>query len=468
MVVGSYVSPALLAAAAGTVCLAAAALRRAALGLILAVALLLGWLRWHQATAVRPGDVSFLATGGERVVVGTVADEPELLGERQRVVLSGVHVDGRLATGNVRASFSRYPRYSYGQQLQLRCELSPAEASPGVASLRRRGIGALCGRASGAVAIGGGAGGPRGWMLQLRQKMRASVNASLPEPQSSLLAGILWGERASLPQRIQDDFKAAGMSHQVAVSGFNTSIIAAALAAVLFRLGLGRGWVALLSAVGIAGFAVLSGGSAAVVRAAAMSSAVLAARFLGRPAAAGYVLVVAASAMALLNPWLVYDVGFQLSLAATAGLVYVSPALQPFLGWLPERFGLRENVATTLAATLSTLPITVAHFGQFSIIGLLANAVTLPLLPLTMAVGGIAVGAGLLWQPLGAAAGLVAWLPLTYLLGAAHLSASVPGAAVVTQPLGWWAACLYLPLVAFVYRGRSVPLCPAVAPAPSS
>lgn len=466
MVAGSYASLVALAVAAGIVYLGGVTLRRGAFGLILAIAVLLGGLRWHQATAIGPRDVSRLATGEAQIVTGTAADEPELLGERQRVVLATVSVGGVAADGSIRASLSRYPQYSYGQQLQLSCKLAPAEDSPGVASLRRRNIGALCGSPSGIRVIGVGYSGVRGSLLWLRAKLQASADAVLPEPQSSLLVGILWGARSGLPQGVQDDFKAAGMSHQVAVSGFNTSIIAAALGALLFRLGLRRGAVAVASGVGIAAFAVLSGGSAAVVRAAAMSSAVLAARAVGRPAAAGYVLTVAAFAMVLWNPWLVYDIGFQLSLAATAGLVYVSPALEPVVRWLPERLGLRENMATTLAATFATLPITVAHFGQFSVVGLLANAVTLPLLPLTMALGGIAVGVGMLLPSLGAAAGVITWLPLTYLLGVAHVSASIPGAAVVTQPLGWWAACLYLPLLAVTLRRRSKSPCPAVALAP--
>lgn len=468
MVAGSYLQLGTLASAAGCVAVVGLLVRRGLPGLILAVAILLGGVRWHQSTAIGPNDVSRLANGEAQAVVGTIADEPELLGERQRVVLSGVSVDGTPAAGSIRASLSRYPRYSYGQKLQLECTLSPAEASPGVASLRRRNIGALCGSPRSTRVIGEGGGGVRAGLLWLRAKLQASVDASLPEPQSSLLAGILWGARTGLPQRVQDEYKVAGMSHQVAVSGFNTSIIAAGLGALLFRLGLGRWAVAALSGLGIAAFAVLSGGSAAVVRAAAMSSSVLAARAVGRPAAAGYLLTVAAAAMAFGNPWLVYDVGFQLSLAATAGLVYVSPALAPLVSWLPERFGLRENVATTLAATLSTLPITVAHFGQFSVVGLVANAITLPLLPLTMALGGVAVGAGMLWQPLGAAAGLLAWLPLTYLLGVAHVASLVPGAAVVTQPLGWWAAFLYLPLLAVTLRRSPRATCPLAEPVQSS
>ncbi len=466
MVAGSYASLVALAVAAGIVYLGGVTLRRGAFGLILAIAVLLGGLRWNHATAIGPADVSRLATGEAQLVSGTVSDEPELLGERQRVVLSEVAVDGASVSGGIRASLSRYPQYSYGQQLQLSCKLTPAEDSPGVASLRRRNIGALCGSPSGIRILGEASSGVRGMLLRLRAKLQASVNGSLPEPQASLLAGILWGARTGLPQGVQDDFKVAGMSHQVAVSGFNTTIIATALGALLFRVGLARGAVAATSALGIAAFAVLSGGSAAVVRAAAMSSAVLAARTVGRPAAAGYVLTVAAFAMVLWNPWLIYDVGFQLSLAATAGLVYISPALEPVVRWLPERFALRENMATTLAATLATLPITVAHFGQFSVVGLLANAVTLPLLPLTMALGGIAVGAGMLLPSLGAAAGIVTWLPLTYLLGVAHVAALIPGAAVVTQPLGWWAAFLYLPLVAVVLRRQSKLPCPAVVPVP--
>ena len=466
MVAGSYISFGYLGLAASVVAVLSFTTRRGAAGIIFGIAVILGGLRWQQAAAIGPRDVSRLASGTPRIVSGVIVEEPELLGETQRVVLGDVLVDDQQVEGRVRASLNRYPTYHYGQQLRLTCGLMPAEQSPGVASLRRRNIGALCGRPTNVHAAAGSGNGVKGSLLQLRSTLQASADASLPEPQSSLLAGILWGARTGLPSSVQNDFKVAGMSHQVAVSGFNTSIIAAALGATLFRLGLRRGAVALLSGIGIAAFAVLSGGSAAVVRAAAMSSAVLAARAVGRPAAAGYILIVVATGMALYNPWLVYDVGFQLSLAATAGLVYLGSVISPYLGWLPERFGLRENMATTLAATLSTLPITVAHFGQFSIVGLLANAVTLPLLSFTMAVGGLTIGLDLVHPLLGAAVGLIAWLPLSYLLGVAHLAALVPGAAVITQPLGWWAVFFYLPLLAALYRRRPKIVCPAVASTP--
>jgi competence protein ComEC len=290
--------------------------------------------------------------------------------------------------------------------------------------------------------------------------LEKTVRSILPEPQAALLEGLLWGSRSGLPDSVQNDFKRAGMSHQVAVSGFNTTIIAAFLSALLFRLGLNRTSVLVASCLGLASFVIISGASAAVVRAAFMSLSVLIARWLGRPASAGHTLIVVAAAMVVGNPWLIYDIGFQLSAAATAGLVYLSPMIEPYLVWMPEKMGLRENMATTLAATFTTLPVTIGHFGQFSIISPLANALTLPLLPITMAIGGAAVGLGLVSSALGSAAALVAWLPLSYLLAIPHLFASIPWAAVTLEPIGWLAIFLYAPMVALlVYRKKSC-VCP--------
>ena len=120
-------------------------------------------------------------------------------------------------------------------------------------------------------------------------------------------------------------------------------------------------------------------------------------------------------------------------------------------------------MATTLAATLTTLPVTIGHFGQFSIISPLANALTLPLLPLTMAVGAIAVGTGLIWTLLGQAWGLVAWLPLWYLMAVPHWLGNLSWSAITLPPIGWLAIFLYAPMVALLLRRHKKNICPLAA-----
>jgi competence protein ComEC len=147
----------------------------------------------------------------------------------------------------------------------------------------------------------------------------------------------------------------------------------------------------------------MTGASASVVRAALMGMLVLLGWWFGRSANTARALWLSLFFMTLWNPKLLYfDIGFQLSFAATLGLIYISPFMEKFTKRFPDPFGLTSGAATTIAALIATIPFSIIYFRQFSFVAPLSNMLTLPLVPLIMlsgfliAIPGLSHGAALI------------------------------------------------------------------------
>jgi len=247
--------------------------------------------------------------------------------------------------------------------------------------------------------------------FRLRQKVETQSARLWPEPESSLLSGILYGARSGLPATLLADFNRVGITHIIAVSGYNISIIAAVLLATFIRLGVGRRrafWAVIFC---IIIFVLFSGASASVVRAGIMGVIVLIAGQIGRLSRVGNVLAFTAALMILANPFiLIWDAGFQLSFLATLGLVYVSP----LLGNRPE------VIKSTISAIIATLPLILFQFGRLSLVAPLVNVLVLWIIPYLMLFGFLAIIFSYIFFPLGQ---VVAWFTLVglkYLVGIAN------------------------------------------------
>ncbi|HYV33243.1 MAG TPA: ComEC/Rec2 family competence protein, partial [Candidatus Limnocylindria bacterium] len=202
--------------------------------------------------------------------------------------------------------------------------------------------------------------------------------------------GILIGARKTLPQSVIDNFNTTGVSHVIAISGFNISIIIKSLEylAKLF----GRRFSFWLSLIIIFSFVILSGASASVIRAAVMGSLLLIAFNIGRQYSITPALFFSAAVMLLINPKILFwDIGFQLSFAATLGIVYFSPLLDQITQNWPNPVQLKSILLTTMAAIVSTLPLILFYFGRLSLVAPLVNILILPFVPLTMLLGFLTV-----------------------------------------------------------------------------
>ncbi len=273
----------------------------------------------------------------------------------------------------------------------------------------------------------------------LRDAAGEALERSLPEPEAGLGAGILVGLRERVDRGLAADFTATGLSHVVAISGWNIALVAGLAATLLSRAARRRRAAMVVLAVGA--YAIFAGASPSVLRAAVMAGVALSARELGRPGSAARALGWAVTILVVVAPASVADAGFQLSAAATAGLLAwatpLSAAATRRWPWVPGF--IVEGLAVSLAAQAATLPIALAAFGRLALLSPVLNLVVVPLVPPAMAAGALALGGGflaLLGAPAAVAtfAGLPAAMVLGLMVAIVHAAAGLPVASVTVPP----------------------------------
>jgi len=350
----------------------------------------------------------------------------------------------------------RYPQRHYGDRVLVTGLLETPPVLEGFSYreyLARQGIHSLVHRAQVTLLAERQANPLLYRLFAFKRYAQSTIASIFPEPQASLLTGILLGIETGIPTDLMDDFSATGTTHIIAISGFNITIVSGIFAGLARRLfGQRRAvWVAV---AGVVVYTIFVGASAAVVRAAIMGILYLWARYLGRGSFAPVSLAAAAVVMTALNPHTLWDVGFQLSVAATAGLVlYTEPLERGFERVLArivpaeqaqKIVGLvNEALIVTLAAQITTSGIILHYFGRLSLVTLLTNFLILPAQTAVMVWGGIATLLGLIVRPLGQAVAWVAWVFLTYTIGMVRLTARVPYASIPVQMTGWMAFVYY-------------------------
>lgn len=265
----------------------------------------------------------------------------------------------------------------------------------------------------------------------VRDAFVASLNNILPEPHAAFVIGTIIGATSDLPKSIKDDFARTSTSHIIAVSGYNITIIAQIVTATLVVF-MRRKWAFWVTVVVLVGFMIVVGLQASVVRATIMGLYALVARYLGRLPSSTHGLLLAAGIMVALKPQiLVYDIGFQLSFLATAGIFYIVPLLEnqfPRLAAIPIA---GDTLMTTISAQVAVLPLLIWYFHSVSLIALPVNLLVLPLVPFIMISGFIAGVLGLVLPMLGSLAAciphLLSLIILTIIRSASSLSwAAVP------------------------------------------
>jgi competence protein ComEC len=287
-----------------------------------------------------------------------------------------------------------------------------------------------------------------------KQNALDKVYTLFPDPEASLMAGILLGVEAGIPQAVQEAFRETGTSHIIVISGFNITIIAA-LFALLFSRILGKGKGALVAAAGIILYTLLVGANAAVVRAALLGLLTLMGRQFGRRQVGLNSLAFTGALMVMVTPNVLWDVSFQLSFAATLGImVYAEPLTNWFIRFT-SKFIAREKVERlagpvgeyfllTLAAQITTLPLMIYYFKRLSLTSIIANPLILPAQPPVMVLGGLSVLSGMVFQPAGQLIAWTAWPFMAYTIRVVEWLAGILHGSI---PLGQVA----FPLIAIFY-----------------
>lgn len=262
----------------------------------------------------------------------------------------------------------------------------------------------------------------------VRARFAASARAVLPPDQAAMVPALVLGDTSALARQTTDEFRIAGLTHLTAVSGANVTIVCGAvlLAAALFgpRVAVG------LAALALIAFVIVVQPSASVLRAAVMGGITLAAVASHRRRQAIPALSACVIALMIAAPELAVDVGFALSVSATAALVVIAPVWSRRLvdrGW-PKP--LADAVSVAVAAQLVTAPLIAGISGRLSLVSVAANlAVAVVIPPITV----MGTGAAILATVWPASARLLIRFtgPETWwLLRVAHWGAAVPGAAV--------------------------------------
>jgi len=405
---------------------------------LLAGAAALGALRGAEP-ALPPDHVARLELPRIARVEGQLAAEPvRWAPDRTRLLIDADRVDGLPRAGRIQATvYGEPPPLAEGQRIEAELRLHPATGyrNPGgfdyAAHLAREGI-RVTGttRAERLTPLEE----PRPpWSARVRYRALAAMARALPPASAALLGGLLLGERTELPREIDDGFRRAGVYHVLAVSGFNVALLAAAVFAVCSLARAGRRTSAVVAIVVVIGFAAVVGPEPSVFRAVIMAVLVLAALLLEREASVANGLALAALLILTVRPGDLADPGFQLSFAATAGIV-AAP--------LPRGI-VSGALGVSLAAQLAVLPITLAHFNQLSTIGVVANLAVVPLAGLGTVLGLLAVGLAFLSETAAQVAFDAVWPVLLALRAAVVLAAAVPGAVVHLPAPHWLAIVCY-------------------------
>lgn len=276
------------------------------------------------------------------------------------------------------------------------------------------------------------------FISRLRQKFTAGMQTALPEPLAPFAMGLLVGQRANLPNGVKQDLLMVGLTHIIAVSGYNLTIILRAGQQLFGRTS--RRLAVVLSLLLIGVFLLLAGASASIVRAAIVSMLSIVAGYYGRAFKPLNLICLAAAITALMNPVYVWsDLSWYLSFLAFYGVLVLAPLIQRRLGsgrlerWFRTLIG--SVVLESLCAEVMSLPFILYIFGQLSLIGLPANALVVTLVPLAML---LSLAAGIAGMYLSAWAGWLAWPAtwlLNYMLDIAHLLASLPHVFVQNRSL---------------------------------
>lgn len=208
-------------------------------------------------------------------------------------------------------------------------------------------------------------------IVAYRKKIQGNLEERLSKDNGFLLRGMVFGDDARIDKTAKEDFKKSGISHILAVSGFNIALFGVWGLSALMGLGVHRKIASVVVVIGIGIFVVMVGMGASVVRAAIMGSIPLVGSLLDRATITRHVFLVTVMGMIVWQPYsLWYDVGFQLSVAATAGLLFLPPLLTTKFQWTKK---IPEILMQTIAATIATAPILLWHFKTVSLLGLLTN-----------------------------------------------------------------------------------------------
>lgn len=407
------------------------------------------WLTSVRLEKINNLDVTRNFFSGE----ATAIREPVLKGRMQNIIVQTENKEKFLVVT------SAYTVYNYGDKLKINCALEIPENIEGFdyrMYLAKDNILYLCKNPKIAILESNQGSQAYAVILKIKNKLQEKIIALLPAPQSGLLIGLILGGDDNLSKEIQDNFSKTGLTHIVAVSGYNVTIVAEYLMLLGIFLGLWRKQAFWFAIVGIFLFVVMTGFPASAVRAGVMGGLILWAMKNGRLANAQNSIIFSAVIMLLLNPLLLrWDTGFQLSFGATIGIVYFYPLIEKYAIKKNGISFLSEILFLTLSAQVFVLPIILNDFQKLSIISPLANVLVLPIIPLIMLLGFVMAMVSFIFPLLAVVMAWLTFLPLKYETTVIEKMANLKFASVEILSFSWiWVAGWYIILIGFLFFAK--------------
>lgn len=428
--------------------------------------LLLGLWRYHQVVPDQ-NDPGFVGQFFYQKVEleGVVVREPDVRSDKVNLTVGRAEIRplpsppqawGGKLEGNILLNLGRYPEYQYGDLLKISGKLEePFESEEfsykdylarfdTYAYMRFPEIEKVAQNRGNSV---------KASLLAVKHKFQNILSQSLPEPHNGLAQGLILGVKRALPEDFREALVAVGVSHIVVISGYNISIITRNI--LKMRWAVGRKIAFGFSFLVVLAFVVMTGADASVVRASAMGLTLVLAMNIGRLYSPVNALVLVGTAMVAQNPKILnFDIGFQLSFLATLGLIYLAPIFEKWFQKIPNVLGFRDNLASSCAAILATLPLLIFYFDRISLIALPANVLVLWVIPYTMFLAFILGVMGMIWLPLGKVIASLAWVLLEYLIRVVEIFAKFPLASTTARINIPVIVIYYLLLVYFLWLYR--------------
>ncbi|XLQ20322.1 MAG: ComEC/Rec2 family competence protein [Candidatus Moraniibacteriota bacterium] len=286
-----------------------------------------------------------------------------------------------------------------------------------------------------------------------RNKMESIVNNIIPSPQAALANGLLFGGDDRLSDELQNNFSTTGMTHIVAVSGYNVSVIVAVVMGIVIFMGVNRRHSVIFAILAVIFFVALIGFPSSGVRAAIMGSMILIAASYGRVSHAYGAIFFTGAIMIAFNPLLLrYDVGFQLSFLATLGIVAVYPILEKYFVSKNKAFGIVDILLLTVSAQILVLPIIAYNFHTISVVSLLANILILPIIPVTMLLVFMTVVSSFVFYPIALMFGWMAYFLLSYEIFIIDILSKISWSSIAVEDVNiMWFIIYYVIVVSIVY-----------------
>lgn len=421
------------AAAAGLAGAAAVAWSRPGLAVplvaVAVVALGCGW----RLVAVQSSPVAALASRGAVVQAEVVLREDGRVFEGRAgpgtvltVTITSIRTSDRAWQVRVRATAfveGAPAGMSAGVRLSLRTDLEPSTDSDEAALLR-----VLQWRE-----VSAGSWWWRGADV-VRQSIRDGVDHR-DDQAAALVPALVAGDESALTEQTRERFARTGLTHLLAVSGANLTIVLGVVIGIARAGGRGRRTVLVLGLMTVVGFVVVARPEPSVQRAAVMGAVALAGTATGSRGAGLRALGWAVVALLVVDPWLSTRAGFVLSVLATAGIIAFAPVLARRMAWLPAPIA--QALAVPLAAQIACQPVVTALSGEVSLVGVFANLVAAPAVAPATVLGLAAGLVDLVIPPLAVLPGELAWWSATVIVAVARWGAELPGAAIAwSHP--WW------------------------------